>query len=62
VFVAEKQVFHALLHFNVIFQQYDGGRNEREERHGQGKAELPNGDTYDGSYDTGKRHGMGTYR
>lgn len=43
-------------------QEYEGERNDKEERHGQGKATLPNGDTYEGQYDSGKRHGQGTYR
>ncbi|XP_060577764.1 radial spoke head 1 homolog isoform X2 [Ruditapes philippinarum] len=42
--------------------EYEGGRNERDERHGQGKATLPNGDTYEGMYENGKRHGHGIYR
>jgi len=45
-----------------ILQEYEGGRNEKEQRHGQGKARLPNGDTYEGMYDCGTRNGMGTYR
>ena len=32
------------------------------ERHGWGRAVLPNGDTYEGNYLNGKRHGFGTYR
>ncbi|XP_076803429.1 radial spoke head 1 homolog [Clavelina lepadiformis] len=42
--------------------EYEGDRNEEGERHGYGKATLPNGDTYEGQYDRGKRHGQGTYR
>ncbi|XP_073525609.1 radial spoke head 1 homolog [Phyllobates terribilis] len=42
--------------------EYDGERNEAGERHGHGKARLPNGDTYDGLYEGGRRHGLGTYR
>lgn len=42
--------------------EYEGERNENEERHGFGKATLPNGDTYEGHYANGKRHGNGTYR
>ena len=39
-------------------QTYEGGRHEDTgERHGNGKAELPNGDTYEGEYEHGKRHG-----
>ncbi|XP_044133896.1 radial spoke head 1 homolog isoform X1 [Bufo gargarizans] len=41
---------------------YEGEKNEAGERHGQGKARLPNGDTYDGMYENGRRHGQGTYR
>ncbi|UJR37982.1 hypothetical protein I4U23_030664 [Adineta vaga] len=41
---------------------YEGDRNEQNERHGFGKATLPNGDTYEGQYENGKRHGTGTYR
>lgn len=41
---------------------YEGDRNEKNERHGFGKAKLPNGDTYEGQYQNGKRHGTGTYR
>ncbi|CAF0773252.1 unnamed protein product [Adineta ricciae] len=41
---------------------YEGDRNENDERHGFGKAILPNGDTYEGQYENGKRHGTGTYR
>ena len=39
-------------------QSYEGDRNEQEERHGYGKAVLPNGDTYEGYYSHGKRHGQ----
>ncbi|CAK6970652.1 radial spoke head 1 homolog [Scomber scombrus] len=42
--------------------EYEGGRNEAGERHGVGKAVLPNGDVYQGKYESGKRHGQGTYR
>nr|AAZ75691.1 TSGA2 [Mus musculus] len=42
--------------------EYEGERNEVGERHGQGKARLPNGDTYEGNYEFGKRHGQGTYK
>ncbi|XP_068734759.1 radial spoke head 1 homolog [Montipora capricornis] len=41
--------------------EYEGERNELGERHGQGKAVLPNGDLYEGSYHNGKRQGKGTY-
>ena len=37
--------------------EYEGERNESEERHGKGKAKLPNGDEYEGEYLHGKRHG-----
>ncbi|KAF7233941.1 hypothetical protein EG68_12403 [Paragonimus skrjabini miyazakii] len=46
----------------VYLGEYEGGRNERDERHGYGKAILPNGDTYEGYYENGKRHGEGVYR
>uniref|UniRef100_A0A1A7XT03 Radial spoke head 1 homolog n=2 Tax=Iconisemion striatum TaxID=60296 RepID=A0A1A7XT03_9TELE len=42
--------------------RYEGDRNEREERHGFGKAFFPNGDIYEGHYQNGIRHGQGTYR
>jgi radial spoke head protein 1 len=42
-----------------IFQEYEGGRNENDERHGFGKATLANQDTYEGLYEKGKRHGQG---
>ncbi|KAL0985553.1 hypothetical protein UPYG_G00158530 [Umbra pygmaea] len=42
--------------------EYDGDRNETGERHGVGKAMLPNGDTYQGMYENGQRSGQGTYR
>ncbi|XP_053408505.1 radial spoke head 1 homolog isoform X2 [Mercenaria mercenaria] len=42
--------------------EYEGSRNDKDERHGQGKATLPNGDTYEGLYENGKRHGHGVYR
>lgn len=42
--------------------EYEGDRNEHEERHGKGKAKLPNGDTYEGFYEHGKRNGQGTYK
>ena len=41
--------------------EYEGGRNNNDERHGVGKATFPNGDTYEGRYEFGKRHGNGTY-
>ena len=40
---------------------YEGERNEKEERHGFGRALLPNGDLYEGEYENGKRHGSGIY-
>ncbi|KXJ15951.1 Radial spoke head 1-like [Exaiptasia diaphana] len=42
--------------------EYEGERNESEERHGRGRARLPNQDTYEGSYEFGKRNGKGIYR
>ncbi|XP_028990405.1 radial spoke head 1 homolog isoform X2 [Betta splendens] len=42
--------------------EYEGDRNQAGERHGFGKAVLPNGDIYHGQYQNGKRHGHGTYR
>ncbi|NXU54512.1 RSPH1 protein, partial [Turnix velox] len=42
--------------------EYDGERNAEGERHGRGKALLPNGDIYDGEYEHGLRNGQGTYR
>nr|XP_010964839.1 radial spoke head 1 homolog isoform X2 [Camelus bactrianus] len=42
--------------------EYEGDRNEMGERHGHGKARLPNGDAYEGNYEHGKRHGQGTYK
>lgn len=44
-----------------IVQIFDGERNERGERHGQGKAILPNDDIYDGNYRHGLRDGRGLY-
>nr|XP_033796070.1 radial spoke head 1 homolog [Geotrypetes seraphini] len=41
--------------------EYEGERNEAGERHGNGKARLPNRDTYEGMYENGKRHGLGVY-
>lgn len=40
-----------------ILKEYDGERNELGERHGLGKAVLPNGDIYEGKYANGQRHG-----
>ncbi|KAM7319100.1 radial spoke head 1 homolog [Alexandromys fortis] len=42
--------------------EYEGERNELGERHGNGKARLPNGDTYEGHYEFGKRNGQGVYK
>ena len=42
--------------------EYEGERNELDERHGFGRAKLPSGDTYEGNYENGKRHGHGVYR
>nr|XP_012233953.1 PREDICTED: radial spoke head 1 homolog isoform X1 [Linepithema humile] len=43
------------------FGVYEGERNENGERHGSGKALLPNGDMYVGEYRNGLRDGKGTY-
>ncbi|XP_066927004.1 radial spoke head 1 homolog isoform X2 [Clytia hemisphaerica] len=45
----------------LFLGSYEGTRNDREERHGRGKAILPNGDVYEGEYENGKRHGYGVY-
>ena len=45
----------------AVVASYEGERNEAGERHGQGTAVLPSGDTYTGAYEAGKRHGEGTY-
>ncbi|KAM5336755.1 radial spoke head 1 homolog [Glossophaga mutica] len=42
--------------------EYEGERNDAGERHGHGRARLPNGDVYEGNYEHGKRHGQGTYK
>jgi len=42
--------------------EYEGERNEMDQRHGFGRAKLPSGDTYEGYYENGKRHGKGVYR
>jgi len=55
-------VIFSLSNFVNILQEYEGGRNEKDQRHGHGKARLPNGDTYEGMYDSGTRNGSGTYR
>ena len=44
------------------FGQYDWDRNEAGERHGSGRAVLPNGHVYTGEYQNGKKHGEGTYK
>ena len=48
----------SLTFFFLSKQEYEGERNELGERHGMGKAVLPNGDLYEGTYLYGKRHGM----
>ncbi|KOC65820.1 Radial spoke head 1 like protein, partial [Habropoda laboriosa] len=40
---------------------YEGERNAQGDRHGYGKALLPNGDMYVGQYCKGLRHGRGLY-
>ena len=47
---------------DFYFGEYEGGRNDAGERHGEGKATLPNGDIYEGYYANGQRHGNGTYK
>jgi len=42
--------------------KYDGDYNEKNQRHGVGHAEFHNGDSYDGQYENGKRHGKGIYK
>ena len=44
-----------------LFKHYEGDRNEVEQRHGFGKAYFGNGDTYEGMYEYGKRHGKVSY-
>lgn len=45
--------------YTLLFEQtYEGERNEAGERHGKGVAQLPNGDSYDGYYANGRRHGQ----
>ena len=48
--------------FAFFLKEYEGERNENNERHGYGKAKLPKNDTYEGYYQNGKRHGQGTYK
>lgn len=38
-------------------KEYEGDRNEADERHGVGRAVLGDGDIYQGNYENGKRHG-----
>lgn len=40
---------------------YEGERNEQNERHGNGKATYGNGDVYTGEFKNGVRHGDGKY-
>ena len=42
--------------------KYDGAYNDKMQRHGHGKADFHNGDSYEGEYQYGKRHGKGLYR
>lgn len=42
-------------------QEYDGERNDQKQRHGKGRALLPNSDYFDGYYKEGLRHGEGHY-
>ena len=53
---------YVLIRLIIDWKEYEGERNERNERHGLGKAKLPNSDTYEGYYAEGKRHGQGTYK
>lgn len=46
------------LSVSVHRQEYEGERNEAGERHGAGKAVLPNGEVYQGRYENGGRHGQ----
>ncbi|VVC25413.1 MORN motif [Cinara cedri] len=41
---------------------FDGERNSKNQRHGFGKAILPNGDTHEGTYRNDQRHGYGEYK
>ncbi|RZB40211.1 radial spoke head 1 -like [Asbolus verrucosus] len=43
------------------YGKYEGGRDDQLDRHGFGRAILPNGDIYEGNYEHGKRHGKGLY-
>ena len=40
--------------------KYNGERNSKGQRHGQGTMTYPNGDTHTGEWKDGKRHGQGT--
>lgn len=44
-----------------VCKEYMGNRNEAKQRHGKGKALLPNGDYYEGYYNEGLRNGRGYY-
>ncbi|XP_014249166.1 radial spoke head 1 homolog [Cimex lectularius] len=44
-----------------IIGEYEGERNALQERHGLGRAILPNRDYYEGQYRKGLRHGLGLY-
>lgn len=44
-----------------FLQEYEGERNDKCERHGLGRALLPNKDYYEGRYFKGIRQGMGLY-
>lgn len=57
----EKLIFTRSI-FCFVLQAYKGQRNSNDERHGFGKAILPNGDAYVGTYKNGHRHGRGQYR
>ena len=46
---------------DLALGSYEGDRNSEGQRHGKGKAVLPNGDKYEGGYAFGKRHGDGVY-
>lgn len=49
-------------HGSIDLGKYDGETNERGERHGFGRAVLPDGSQYEGNYENGKRNGFGVYR
>ena len=46
----------------VDLGRYEGELNENGERHGFGRAILPDGNTYEGNYENGKRNGFGIYK